>query len=800
MTGESESRAGSYRVREGQIISNRYRIDGALGEGGMGVVVTATHLDLKKRFAIKLLPSGADGGSRAARFEREARAACQLESEHVARVFDFGRLEDDSPYLVMEHLDGKDLRRTLRERGRFSLREAADDIIEASDALAEAHAQGIVHRDVKPSNLFLARRPDGSTHVKVLDFGVSKVPSAGAADAGLTGITARLGTAAYMSPEQARSARLVDHRTDIWSLGVVLYELLSGEKPFGGATDGEILAHIEQGSPRPLRELAPEVPPAVAELVDRCLARDRDERVADVGELARALAPYASDAAQPIVERIERLLALRTGAPSESPALPEGGSPGDVEAQTPSATAPGWSSSSAGSTPESRAAPSSLGRWEGRILPGGLRLLRLIGHGAMGEVYEAADEAGERVAVKIILAGAVVDLRSRERLLIEAKSASLLSSEHVVRIVNPGLHDVDGHPYIVMELLHGQPLDHLIAERKALDPAAVVRIFLQVCEGLAEAHAHGLVHRDIKPANLFLHEVSDGEVLVKICDFGIAKIAESEAPGRGSNGLTQTWQCLGSPAYMSPEQMSDPREVDARSDVWSVCVSMYEALSGVRPWPGAMSPIDIGVAIATRGVPPLLDVAPWLDPALEKVVHHGLALDKASRHPSVTALAAALRPFAGDEARLTSSMLRAVTNEEQLVAKRPAAPTPAIEARPRPAPMRLLAVAVTAGAALALGLAAILGSRSQPAGPSAGAAHEDARATEPWSADAEATATIPATATVVPQASAGPPGPPVASSASAGSAKVKPKRGPTSPAPATSTRPPGKIDDPLGEL
>ena len=319
----------------------------------------------------------------------------------------------------------------------------------------------------------------------------------------------------------------------------------------------------------------------------------------------------------------------------------------------------------------------------------------------------------------------------------------------------------------------------------------MVRIFLQVCEGLADAHAHALVHRDVKPANLFLHEVAGGEIVVKVCDFGIAKIAESEAPGRGSNGLTQTWQCLGSPAYMSPEQMRDPREVDARSDVWSVCVSMYEALSGARPWPGAMSPVDIGVAIATRGVPPLRDVAPWLNPGLERVVHHGLALDKASRFESVSALAEALRPFARDDDRLTSSMLHAVPAEQRLAA-RPSPPPAAPVGTARRAPWwRQRSAGVVAAV---ISTSAVVGYtvRRPPV-------REPAPALTPLPIMTTTTMTpepAPSARTLPKVAQAVPP---ATSSASAGTAQMKAKRAPSSTTPTASTRDAGKAYDPLDD-
>ncbi|MFT3775253.1 MAG: serine/threonine-protein kinase [Minicystis sp.] len=295
-------------VKRGDVLAGKYRVESVLGVGGMGVVVAVTHLDLLEPRAIKLmLPEALESAESVERFLREARAASRLTSEHVARVHDVGRLESGAPYMVMEYLAGSDLRALLKQRGRIPVSEAVFYALQACEALAEAHARGIVHRDLKPANLFLTTRRDGSPCVKVLDFGISKVR--GVDDPEMTTTQAVLGSPTYMSPEQMRSARSVDARTDVWSLGVILYRLVTGQPPFLAENITELVALVLSTTPEPPSELATEVPDGFDEVVLRCLERDRDKRWESVGELANALAPFAPDESRRSVDRITRLLA-----------------------------------------------------------------------------------------------------------------------------------------------------------------------------------------------------------------------------------------------------------------------------------------------------------------------------------------------------------------------------------------------------------------------------------------------------------------------------------------------------------
>ena len=296
-------------VQPGDILAGKYRIDRVLGAGGMGVVVAATHLELLETRAIKfMLPEALTNADAVERFVREARAASLLKSEHVARVFDVGRLESGAPYMVMEHLEGTDLDIVLRSRGQLPIGEGILYVLQAAEALAEAHGRGIIHRDLKPSNLFISTRANGSPCVKVLDFGISKIIGAVGADVDLTKEHTVLGSPHYMSPEQMRSSRDVDGRSDIWSLGIILYMILAAQRPFRGHNVGEIIARVMAGRPPPPSRHRGDLPPELDAVVMRCLEREPSARYGDVSELANALLPFAPEGSARLVEGIARIV------------------------------------------------------------------------------------------------------------------------------------------------------------------------------------------------------------------------------------------------------------------------------------------------------------------------------------------------------------------------------------------------------------------------------------------------------------------------------------------------------------
>jgi eukaryotic-like serine/threonine-protein kinase len=297
-------------LRVGQIVGDRYRIDALLGAGGMGMVVAATHVELGQRVAIKFLLDVHE--QTVARFQREGRLLVRLKSPHVARVIDVDVLEDDTPYIVMEHLEGQDLADLTGAVGRLPYAEVVDYVLQACDAIAEAHALGIVHRDLKPANVFLSQDRRGTRTVKVLDFGISKLVQTDQAptSSDLTSEGVAIGSAGYMAPEQISNARDVDARADIYSLGALMYALMAGAPPHDGDSPFAILAAMMTTPLTPLCSLVPDAPPGLGAAVERCLAQDPEARWPTVAHFAQALAPFATPRGHLYIKQISATLGV----------------------------------------------------------------------------------------------------------------------------------------------------------------------------------------------------------------------------------------------------------------------------------------------------------------------------------------------------------------------------------------------------------------------------------------------------------------------------------------------------------
>ncbi len=326
----------------GTVLLDKYRIVRELGSGGMGVVLAAEHLVLGQLVAIKfLLPELAVLPESTSRFLREAKAASRIQGEHIVRVLDYGTLPlepldppsgeqptppsgarppgearslvdeltatEGQPFIVMEYLEGKDLGRYLKAGASFSIEEAIEFTVQAAEALAQAHRAGVIHRDIKPGNLFLTLLPDGRPLVKMLDFGISKVVEEAAQEnLELTKTTAVMGSALYMSLEQMRSTKTVDFRTDIYSLGVSLYELLTRTHPFTAESFSELCVKVSLDPPDPITRHRPEIPAALADAIARAYARYPDDRYPTVGTFVSALAPFAAKETRAAIEAIQR--------------------------------------------------------------------------------------------------------------------------------------------------------------------------------------------------------------------------------------------------------------------------------------------------------------------------------------------------------------------------------------------------------------------------------------------------------------------------------------------------------------
>ncbi|MBX3225433.1 MAG: serine/threonine protein kinase, partial [Labilithrix sp.] len=310
-------------VKPGDVVGGKYRVDRILGAGGMGVVVAATHTELDQPVALKfILPEAISGKDSIERFMREARSVARLKSEHVARVYDVGRDDNGHPYMVLELLEGCDLAKLNKQKGPFAIADAVEYVLQACEALVEAHAAGIVHRDLKPQNVFVSRRLNGTPLVKVLDFGIAKaVGPAAVGQMALTDSQAVMGSPLYMAPEHMRSARAADVRSDIWSLGVMLYELLGGQLPFDGETVTEVCIRVVNEPPASLLSLRPGLEANLVAIAMRCLEKDPAARWQNVAQLAAALEPYSRSAHQGAVLRPWR--SFEDTMDSRPPATPD---------------------------------------------------------------------------------------------------------------------------------------------------------------------------------------------------------------------------------------------------------------------------------------------------------------------------------------------------------------------------------------------------------------------------------------------------------------------------------------------
>ncbi len=307
----------------GDVLKGKYRVESILGSGGMGVVLSAVHVDLDERVAIKFLRTAAlENEVWVARFMREAKAAAMLRSEHAVRVHDVGTLDTGAPYMVMEYVDGIDVGQWLSKHGPMPLDRAAELLLQACEALALAHARGIVHRDVKPSNLLMVERADGTPLVKVIDFGISKMMTDASvvSNGEMTQSQSIIGSPYYMAPEQMRSAKHVDARADIWALGATLHRMLTGSYPFPGGTMMAIFENILDGY-NGVRSLAPHVPAEVDALLHRCLRNDPNERLQNVAEFATALAEQAPPRARHLAGRVVGI--VERSPQSSVPSIPQ---------------------------------------------------------------------------------------------------------------------------------------------------------------------------------------------------------------------------------------------------------------------------------------------------------------------------------------------------------------------------------------------------------------------------------------------------------------------------------------------
>jgi serine/threonine-protein kinase len=335
-----EQTQSNHDPKLGLLLLGRYRIVRKLGEGGMGAVYEGHHELIGKRIAIKCLhPQFVSNREVVERFYREANAATAVGNEHIIEVTDLGTFDDGAPFIVMEYLDGIEFAKLIQKEGALSIARLVHIVTQVCSALSAAHARGIVHRDMKPENIYLVRRGDDVDFVKVLDFGISKVrESNDALGAGLTKTGAAMGTPYYMSPEQAQAARDLDHRADIYAVGVIMYEALTGHLPFDADSYPALLLKIMSERPAPLRVFRNDVPDSMEQIVLKAMARDRAERFQTIESLAAALHPFRTMNTLPPGSTVPRSAA--TASPQTTPFVSTSHVPA-VPSTDPPATIPG---------------------------------------------------------------------------------------------------------------------------------------------------------------------------------------------------------------------------------------------------------------------------------------------------------------------------------------------------------------------------------------------------------------------------------------------------------------------------
>jgi TOMM system kinase/cyclase fusion protein len=589
---------------------SHYRVLERLGAGGMGEVYKAWDLSLERFAALKVFTArgrGDDAYKR--RFIREARTASILDHPNICTVYEAGETTAGELFIAMAFCPGESLKQLLLRRGSLPVHQAIEVASQVAAGLGQAHEQGVVHRDVKPANIMLAA---GEGQAVVVDFGIARR----ADHSRLTRSGEVMGTTAYIAPERFLGAE-ADARSDIWSLGVVLYEMVTGSLPFRSPTDRDLVAEILHREIEPMAALRPGIPAELERIVARALAKRPAGRYQRACELGAALRNHDLNAALR-----DDLNALRARD------LNAGGAASSAEPAEETVAELAYRLSGA-----SGEAPGGGGGKQVGPTVAHYHILELLGGGGMGVVYKAKDtRLGRCVALKFLPAERTRDPHAKARFMQEARAASALDHPNICTIHEVG-ETADGQLFLAMACYDGETLKRRL-ERGALPLAEAIDFGLQTARGLAKAHQQGIVHRDVKPANLMI----TGDGIVKILDFGIAKLA-------GATALTRAGSMLGTPAYMSPEQAFGDA-VDARTDLWSLGAVLYEMLAGRRPFRGEHEQAVL-YSLLHADPEPLDRLRPETPPELSRVIGRLLAKEPRQRCQGAAEVIAGLQALAG---------------------------------------------------------------------------------------------------------------------------------------------------------
>ena len=619
-------------LRIGQVIGGRWTLERLLGTGAAAAVYAARGPQ-GKLAAVKLLhPEMSEREEVRSRFLREGSTASRVVHPGVVEVIEEGASDPESAYIVMELLEGEPLSERLKREGGLPLPELLDYTAQILEVLVVAHAEGVVHRDLKPGNLFITAQG----RVKLLDFGVARLldPALGA-DRTRAGIT--LGTVPYMAPEQALGkTQEIDGRTDLFALGAMMFRIISGRRVHESDNDSELLIAMASKPAPSLASVAPGTPAGVCAVVDLALGFSRDARYPDAKVMLEDVRGLLDDRPPAFAQRRITSSEQSTVMGGKGDALPQadgGVSRAPTIAAAPEADAPEPASESG----DDEAAEALIGQ----VLADRYRVQALLGSGGMGSVYRAEHvHMRKDVAIKVLHREMTYLPEVVARFEREAVAAARIEHPNVAGAKDFGRLE-DGSFYLVLEYVQGRSLRRVLDEGGALDAARALHIASQISSALAAAHAAGIVHRDLKPDNVMLVPRAGEPDRVKVLDFGIAKLSAEDT--RDQPALTRVGSVFGTPEYMSPEQAVG-QSVDARSDLYTVGILLYEMLEGRTPFAGDGGMVGVLTRQMTAEPPPL---SPGVEPELARLVMTQLAKSREQRIQTADELVASLRQLEG---------------------------------------------------------------------------------------------------------------------------------------------------------